>query len=259
MPTHYIPTKLVAVIRAAKERSREGTGEKYTARPAFIVPEGSKLIDVAYNWATEGFEREFFDNIPQTHLRVMGCEHRGEGGMAYKVVTDRGHLVDLREDEFLEAFFQGRIDPRGYIQGEYVWSVGGTQMRLVLVGSDLYNERLKAGQAEVAKTQYISGKDLVVGHKYRTPMGGNEALWYAGRIRQDGKLKYAWWSVREWKHFAATYSRKTLTVTSNTIAIEDLGEEEMPKAVFNCAIDGYGVELPSRTSLIWPDGTPQPL
>lgn len=150
-----IPTKLFAIVRPAITKASPHRGRLYTASPAYVVPADSvKMVASAREWGTgdryirsvgisTGTPEEVsLDNDPLTRLQLVDWEYRGEGGRAYKVLTDQGWLVDFREDEFHEAVFNGRIDGAGLIFGNYVWSQASGQMRLVLVGSDLYNQRL---------------------------------------------------------------------------------------------------------------------
>lgn len=258
MPTHYIPDNLIAVARLEKSFVRDYSGESYQAREAFIVPEGSGMINSARDWAKRGgrwqsgnhpFTEEALPNEPMTKLRVVGCEHRGEGGMAYKVVTDQGYLVDLREPEFLSAFFNGQIDKNGYIKGSFVWSVGGNQMRIVEVGSDLYKERLAAGQAQSKQTRYLKGQDLEVGVCYTHAMGFD--YWYAGRVRHNGKLKYGWWDSYT---STKTDYRKILIVTGSCTATAiSKTQVPLPTAVLCSVQDGFGQDIEDIT---WQDGTP---
>jgi hypothetical protein len=93
------------------------------------------------------------DNTPIDSLRWVGIDSRMEGGVAYKVVTPQGWLVDLREDVVLECLHDGSISHsdmiggRGagtYFTGGFVWVVMGSQSRLVKVGSKLHSELVES-------------------------------------------------------------------------------------------------------------------
>lgn len=200
---YCIPEKVIAVCRPTQVYTRAFTDEKIEVRATWVVDaESDKMLVRAKDWAKfdPNSRRKVSDHNPDCYpqandamdeLRLVGIDHRQEGGVAYKVVTPQGYLVDLREDEFLEAVFEGRLMPDGTIVGEYIWSRGGSQMRIVRVGSTLYEERLEAGgRAGFTK---IPPKDLVVGHMYRgkDPNTYHNAV-FIGRVRYQGKLMFAW-------------------------------------------------------------------
>lgn len=257
MPTHYIPEKLIAVAMAETTHTIPHVNTQFQARQAFIVPEGSKMINSARVWAKrKNYHRssvafptteEAIDNEPMKRLRGVGCEHRGEGGMAYKVVTPHGYLVDLREEEFLAAFFNGRIDSKGVIKGSFVWSVGGNQMRIVEVGSAMYKERLAKGQKQAKKATHIKAKDLVVGARYQ--MCNNMEYWYAGRVRHNGKLKYGWWHLE-----TGRIQRRHLVITTVS-AVEKLDEQEPLPNVVMGRIVGPVYHYAFDGEVTWQDGT----
>lgn len=131
---------------------RETAGfDKTKASPAFVVPSDSEAFKKSgLAWAMEGrtkpsqgVERIEIENKPFTNLRWVGIDSRMEGGVAYKVITQEGWLVDLRDDVVIDCLFEGAIQdlntpPQGagtYFTGEFVWVVLGSQSRIVRVGS----------------------------------------------------------------------------------------------------------------------------
>jgi len=228
MAGYCIPEKVIAVCRPIKVYKRAYTGEKIEVRPTFVVDaESDKMLVTALDWARNGIYGKRLDaaaypqdNEVMTELRLVGVDHRMEGGLAYKVVTPQGYLVDFREDEFLEALFNGRIMPDGTIVGEYVWSRGGSQMRIVRVGSSLYKERLESGR--VGNLTKIPAKGLKVGHHYR---GKNPNAYHTtcflGRVRYQGKLMFAWRSYHgKGRHGGLS---AYVEVTQGHSYVEDLG------------------------------------
>lgn len=150
---YAIPDKLVAVLKGEQKFPQDYTGQVFRVRPAFVVDANTNLVETARKWGRGEtryhnenltFEEVVLDNTPLTRLTVLSLEKRREGGVAIKVMTEQGWLVDLREEEFFEAVITGAVED-SVIIGEYVWSRGITQMRLVRVGSHLYNERIKFG------------------------------------------------------------------------------------------------------------------
>lgn len=273
MPTHYVPDQVTYVARAAIQYTQQYTGRVFNVRPAFVLPSVSKaMLASARKWAGQVDIEKTAGNRVQTYIQVVGIEHRSEGGVAYKVITDEGFLMDLREPEFMEAFLTGKIGKDGFISGQYVWSVGGNQMRLVRVGSPMHSERLRAGllsnplagqvgvngpPVRKSRVKYLAATQLVKGNGYQASMG--ETLVYGGRIRRtcDNKLLFAWFQHRPSTNpFGRGDGHKDLLVTTSSVALQDLGATITPGTALIAQIrNGYGEKL-SRSSLAWPDGSP---
>lgn len=143
MPAKYgIPPRLVVVLRPEVTYTQDHTAAKFVVRHAFVVDrEASGLVTSAKTWGGPDATVLEIDNTPWTDMLVLGVEHRREGGVALKVLTTEGWLVDLREDEFMEAALVGTL-VRGHLTDQYVWSRGSNQMRLVRVGGRLHTDRL---------------------------------------------------------------------------------------------------------------------
>lgn len=192
-----IPDKLF--IACQKERGYPAAqGDIIRVRPAFFVPATSdKMKKRARDWAHNKDDAgTTVENKVHTHIDIVNVEERAEGGRAIKVLLDGKYLVDLREDEFWDAFWEGRVDGSTHtISGKYVWVLNVTQMRLTTVGSEVYKKaeeaaRLKALRANRTKLKVA---DLEVGKFYvndpEKPVGGS---WYLGRVRCEGKKMFAW-------------------------------------------------------------------
>ena len=86
-----------------------------------------------------------------TSVFVLGLEHRGRGGRAYKVtfsISDQltnsiidNICVDLREDVLLDAVQNSTID-RGIVYGPFLWIKNGAQMKLVRENSPQHQKAL---------------------------------------------------------------------------------------------------------------------
>lgn len=267
MPTHYIPDHVTVVCRPDISFQQGFTGRTIVTRPAFAAPSSSKkMIATARRWANRpgiGAVSEFtVSNAPMRNLQVVGAEHRSEGGMAFKVLTDHNFYVDLREPEFMEALLTGKIGKDGFIQGEYVWSVGGNQMRIVRVGSAIYNERLKLGATVVAngraRLKAIRPADLVVGNLYNTSLNG--PVTYAGRVRRtsDRKLMFAWYEyIAPQNTLGRGAGTKSMIISSTSFALNDLGRG--PNHGKNIPLtrvqDGLG-QILFRGDFTWQNGDP---
>ncbi len=163
--TRYaIPDKLVAYMREPEEVFQAFTKKVFPLTRATFVVDGNypSLEKAALKWVNQpiGYRdppgsclwsyrapvSEILElkNDPVTDLTVLSITHRREGGVAIKVITPQGWLVDFREEEFMEAAITGALHS-GIFHGEYVWSRGGNQMRLVRVGSPTWEERSKFG------------------------------------------------------------------------------------------------------------------
>jgi hypothetical protein len=148
---YAIPDVLVAVLKPEISYKQSYTDKPFRVRPAFVVDSlATGLVGRARTWGEdrlkpgEAIEETTLDNTPITGLVVLHIEHRREGGVALKVRTPQGWLVDLREEEFMEAALTGTLQ-NGVLTDQYVWSRGVNQMRLVRVGSHMHKERLTYG------------------------------------------------------------------------------------------------------------------
>ena len=192
MKNGRIPERMIAYIKRSSPTiiPRETPKfSKFTARAAFVVPADSDAFkSSAGAWASESqcgkaepFDTNEFVNSEFTDLRWVGIESRGEGGVVYKVLTPQGWLVDLREDVVTECLLEGAIEnkngPQGvgtYFTAEFIWVVMGSQVRMVRVGSTLFNE--------IMDSQILRGmgpipeKDLEIGGIYQKSNGNFVAI-----------------------------------------------------------------------------------
>lgn len=109
------------------------------------------------------------ENLPMEGLRVITLEHRGNGGRAYKVITQDNFYFDMREDILLDLMRTEGIAPGGILNGKFLWARVGSEMKLVRIDSPLYEALLEAGERAVMST--VSIKALKVGNVYETKKG----------------------------------------------------------------------------------------
>jgi len=109
------------------------------------------------------------ENTPIEGIKVVALEVRGQGGRAYKVLTPDGFYFDLREDVLLDVMQTIGIDPGGILRGQFIWAKVGAEMKLVRVGSTLYEALLEAG--ERALMSPVAKKELQIGTLYETKQG----------------------------------------------------------------------------------------
>ncbi len=154
--------------------------ETITAVPAFVVDSASQTRhDTGREWANRhgGEEPVEIPNGP-FNLRLVGLEYRSEGGRAWKVIFGQDWLVDLREDVLLESLRTVGSKPGGFVEGQFVWAVVGSQTKLVRYESTLYTALLEAGERKQAKA--IGSRELVVGGVYRQVNGDRKV--YLGQF-----------------------------------------------------------------------------
>jgi hypothetical protein len=128
-------------------------------------------------------------NDPMTGLQLITLEIRGEGGRAWKVKASDGYVYDLREDALLEAMMTVGVQPGGLVNGDWVWCVQGSQMRLVRVGSATHASLTETTEKKSLKP--IPAKQLIQYHIYERPAGQQDL--YLGILRQGGKNFQVWY------------------------------------------------------------------
>ena len=156
-------------------------GDTIEAIPAFVVDADSGTsLATAKKWAIMKHKRLSGDynikdedvkimedrrkNVPISGLRIVGLEKRAEGGRAYKVITQDGYYFDMREDVILDIMLKNGIDPGGRLRGDFVWGKNGSQIKLVRVGSDLYDAMQECTNRKSLPA--ITPKDFQVGGVY---------------------------------------------------------------------------------------------
>ncbi len=127
-----------------------------------------KMLERAEKWATLYDKDVSFDvinNAPIQNVNLLSLEERGNGGRAYKVIIG-DYYVDLREDVLMDVLLQTGVAPGGVLQGEFIWSKQGAQMKLIRVGSELH--RLISEYDSKKDIKPIDKNDLEVGGVYQT-------------------------------------------------------------------------------------------
>jgi hypothetical protein len=198
MITGRIPKNLLIVEKPEiSHRTVVDEKEYLTAvKPAFAVDvDSEKMVATARSWGTHERYKKVCDVAPEftgpndsfTDLQLIDLEKRSEGGCAYKVVDGHGRLYDLREGIFLECLYSGEIEKRGdgvFLTGEFIWAVNGSQMKIVRVGSCLYEKLKEAGERR--QLVVLKRKDLKPGYVYRMKSKDEKA--YLGWAKGKGML-----------------------------------------------------------------------
>ena len=112
-------------------------------------------------------------NTPIEKIRILNLERREACGRAYKVLLPDGYYVDLREDVLLDTIKTVGISPGGVLNGQFVFAIVGSLMKLVRVDSELYKQLTISTQEKSLKK--ILRKKLQVGHVYESH-SGNQSI-----------------------------------------------------------------------------------
>lgn len=212
-----LPNKLKVVLKPEKKVSRFVMGQEQTTlvRPAFIAPADSpEMLETAVAWA-RGYSKQGYvtakergyrlhgkepeildlDNSIFTELKVWKIEHRGEGGIAYKVITTEGWYVDLREAEFMDALCLHGVKKDGALKGVFQWvRSGSSQMRIAYVDSKLHRECVEDDKRTAHKPIPL-GK-LVVGGVYQGSHPHEQV--YLGKVKLKGVTHHAWHALNSY-------------------------------------------------------------
>lgn len=185
----HIPARILYVCRKGIDVriGWEDFDESRTVHvtPAYPVdPDGSKkTVQSAIDWARGRYNPEgdapttmTVANVPLPYVQIVNLEIRGEGGRAYKITVD-GVYVDLREDVFLDALLAKGVEVGGRLPGPFIWVRIGSQMKLIRVGSPLYDRVVAAHEHGLKKN--VSTNDIEIGGVYKNRVG--EVFVYLGQ------------------------------------------------------------------------------
>lgn len=193
--TGYIPERLLYAARTSAVRkdywesdifAGEAAKETFDVRDTYVADFNSeKQVTSARSWAMAGREPNSLTdeqqvyNEPIDEVKIISLEHRGNGGRAWKVLIDDTYCVDLREDVFLDAIRNGNGMVKDMLRGPFRWCYLGNNMKLVRVGSRLYEAALDAHDRR-SKPKILASQ-LVPGTIY-ADYRGNKLL-YMGLVK----------------------------------------------------------------------------
>ena len=176
-------------------------GQPITVRDTFASnPDSKTAPGTARRWASYGGQyvpEEFVRDNEPIALTIIDLDVRSQGGRAYKVIDNDMRRFDLREDQVVEVMKLRGIEPGGKVPGTFVWGIVGSQVKLVVVGGELYDEMTrglsdkKEYDANVASGIAPTPASLTVGGIYRKR---DKSLWaFVGRVKQPeaDKVSYA--------------------------------------------------------------------
>lgn len=196
MRTGGIPKKIALFIKAPKPFAthnpwangfKRAEVKELSVSPTMPTDADSQAQRAtAEGWASEGRQLPFTvretENAP-FNIRIIGLEARGEGGRAWKVITEDGLLFDMREEVLLEASMTCGIAAGGVPNGEFIFAREGSQMKIIRVGSDIHGEFTAAETRRTSSS--IKKGDLKPGAFYRTR--GPACILYFGRVSKGGQ------------------------------------------------------------------------
>lgn len=160
MPLKPIPDE-VTVVSRPEQQEKNLSGAKEGVCASYAVDSTNiKRLESARTW---GGQRDYWNKtapgqytettVPNTgfELRILHLEYRGNGGRAYKVVDQWHRMFDLREDALIETISSVGILPGGVLPGMFLWSLQGSEMKLIREGSSLHLELLEKSSEEARK------------------------------------------------------------------------------------------------------------
>lgn len=145
----------------------------------------------AQEWAGRNGTSHVVEDNKGFTLTILSLTVRAQGGRAYKVVDQLNRMFDLREDSLLEAIANVGILPGGILPGYWLWSLQGSEMKLIREGSAKHQELLSKSSAEALTPT----PNPVVGLAY-TDKRGKSTFLYVGN--KDGKQ--LWMEVHNYSH-----------------------------------------------------------
>lgn len=119
--------------------------------------------------STVPIQIDTLDNTPITNIKVLRLESSYSGGSKFKVVIDNKYYVDICEDVIIDVMLQSGISVGGSLGGSYMWVKLGNQLRLVRIGSKLYNKLEESNRKSLLPK--IRKRDLEVGGIYQSRRG----------------------------------------------------------------------------------------
>ena len=78
------------------------------------------------------------DNIPTSNVRLVSFDTKFSGVSSYKVIVNNLY-VDLQEEVLLESILNEGVEAGGLLKGEFIWAKIANRLKLIKVGSNIYN------------------------------------------------------------------------------------------------------------------------
>lgn len=216
----YIPDK-VTYVAAAEEivkvrwdinayswmTKEDDVIREHKVSPTFPIPAGNeKRLETAKAWAknyrgpygpSPGVNNEVAKLVTRynTPFRIQLCDldFRGQGGRAYKVIDENGFYFDLREDVLFEALLEVGCQPEGHLNGEYLWCMNNTQMKLIRANSKLHQVMFRAGQRRNAEP--IKNSELQIGFIYQAKDAGKQIFMGFVQVPKSRTIHQLWYLV----------------------------------------------------------------
>lgn len=196
------------------------------------------------------------DNEPFS-VKIIDLDFRGNGGRAYKVIDSEDRVFDLREDQIIEVFTHAGVLAGGAVNGQFVWGLAGSQVKLVLIGGDLHREmsenlaKLKAFTLRKKDASLPKASTLCPGKLYRR---GEHVQLFIGRVRTPltSKLMFAFINMPLKPWYREHYAHKG--VDKERMTKYELAERDYVIAQNDVALRWDDMTWSERCKWTWVDG-----
>lgn len=144
--------------------------------------DNTKTNEHALSWATRhsGKDDDYFivemENKPFTGVKIVGLQGRERSGNVFKAIAHDKYAFDFRDEVLFDAMHSKEGISNGVINCEVIFATVGSQMKLIVVGSETHNQMLELGEKKQVKK--IPNKELKEGGIYST--AGGEKFIYIG-------------------------------------------------------------------------------
>ena len=216
-----------------------------TVRPIYISDaKNKKTQETGKTWAGTSIKTERKNDPFQLH--ILNLEHRSKGGRAYKCVDLHNNYFDMREDVLMDTIRHCTIT-NGVPEAEFVWGKVKSEMKVVRVGSDLYNALIGANVMDATKVVNI--KDIKVGDKMQAKNG--EVAVFLGFVNaQEAKVVYekvaagypvgSYMKDGEWQRVESIDDVKGVQLW---FEVPDYEKGRTVAQIFSKKSDGYGLRF----------------
>lgn len=192
----YIPSEVLWVYSGPKKATNHWDQvEKGSFSPATVIPVSVAIPDdenslaFARDYATRlsydfndrtkkvaEIKEVLMENKPTTGFKFFGLgtrytDNKPVGRVTYPNFdkTQPDLYFDLWQDILVDLLRTEGVDPNGFIRGSYVWGRINSEVRLIRVGSELYEALIESGERVILAS--IPKAKLVPGRVYENKQG----------------------------------------------------------------------------------------
>ena len=173
--------------------------------PVFVTDDTNKKTQATAQWWATGYKDADFETItlpndPFGGVRIIGLDIRGNGGRAWQVLLFNKYLVDMREDVLMDAMLHDGVGPGGKINGQFMFAMVSSEMKLIRVGSLLHSKMVQSTNMNNRKsiTDYEIGgvytnkhdAKIYLGHLYTTQIKSETQVRGSGKWDEHTSPSY---------------------------------------------------------------------